>query len=126
MIPAEARKLWINALRSGRFKQTVGYLKTSEGYCCLGVACELYQEVVGGLTVNYNANNNRYTFNDSAAILPKVVREWLGLTEDTGEYVTRSGNGTSLTEQNDSGLNFDTIANIIEGQPDGLLAARET
>jgi hypothetical protein len=33
---------WINALRSGKYKQTTYKLQTEEGYCCLGVACELF------------------------------------------------------------------------------------
>lgn len=33
---------WINALRSGEFSQTTGRLQTSEGHCCLGVACALF------------------------------------------------------------------------------------
>lgn len=33
---------WINALRSGKYKQTQGSLQDAKGYCCLGVACELF------------------------------------------------------------------------------------
>jgi hypothetical protein len=33
---------WIKALRSGKYKQTTGTLQNKEGYCCLGVACELF------------------------------------------------------------------------------------
>ena len=32
---------WIKALRSGKFKQTTGTLQDRNGYCCLGVACEV-------------------------------------------------------------------------------------
>src|SRR6185503_6538411 len=35
-------KQWIAALRSGTYNQSTGYLKGPAGYCCLGVACELY------------------------------------------------------------------------------------
>lgn len=28
---------WIEALRSGKYKQANGYLQTKDGYCCLGV-----------------------------------------------------------------------------------------
>lgn len=33
---------WIEALRSGEYAQTTGRLQDFEGYCCLGVACELF------------------------------------------------------------------------------------
>lgn len=32
-----AKQKWIEALRSGKYIQTRGTLKSSEGYCCLGV-----------------------------------------------------------------------------------------
>lgn len=33
---------WLEALRSGEYAQTIERLRTSEGFCCLGVACHLY------------------------------------------------------------------------------------
>lgn len=32
---------WVEALRSGKFQQTNGALRDLDGYCCLGVACEV-------------------------------------------------------------------------------------
>ena len=32
---------WIEALRSGKYAQGKGALQTEDGYCCLGVACEV-------------------------------------------------------------------------------------
>lgn len=32
---------WIRALRSGKYPQAMGYLRTEAGYCCLGVECDL-------------------------------------------------------------------------------------
>lgn len=34
-------KQWLEALRSGEFKQTKETLQDNEGYCCLGVACKV-------------------------------------------------------------------------------------
>lgn len=34
-------KTWINALRSGKYKQTTGTLQDTAGYCCLGLACKV-------------------------------------------------------------------------------------
>lgn len=51
--------LWINALRSGDYTQTQGRLyraedttanedeKSKVGYCCLGVACDVYHKETG-------------------------------------------------------------------------------
>lgn len=32
---------WILALESGKYRQAQGKLKKEEGFCCLGVACDL-------------------------------------------------------------------------------------
>lgn len=34
-------KLWIEALRSGKFNQSKSTLQDLKGYCCLGVACKV-------------------------------------------------------------------------------------
>lgn len=35
-------KKWVAALRGGEYKQTRQRLQDDKGYCCLGVACELF------------------------------------------------------------------------------------
>lgn len=32
---------WVKALRSGKYGQTTGTLQDKQGYCCLGVLCEI-------------------------------------------------------------------------------------
>lgn len=34
---------WIEALRSGKYRQTREILKDGKGYCCLGVLCDVTQ-----------------------------------------------------------------------------------
>lgn len=41
MINKERVLQWVNALESGKYKQASNSLKTPEGMCCLGVACEV-------------------------------------------------------------------------------------
>lgn len=38
---AENAVKWLNALKSGRYKKTVGILGDDTGYCCLGVGCKV-------------------------------------------------------------------------------------
>ena len=35
---------WVDALRSGEYKQGRGRLKDNNSYCCLGVLCEVFKE----------------------------------------------------------------------------------
>ena len=43
----ENAKKWVKALRSGEFEQGTGYLRKGDKFCCLGVACAVYQDEVG-------------------------------------------------------------------------------
>jgi len=102
-------QLWVDALKSGKFKQVKGALKLKRGYCCLGVACEVYQKVTGHKIrkgVLYYGHN---------ALLPRVVQKWLGLTSDSGSFA-----GGELTELNDEEVTFLGIAQIIGMKPEGL------
>ena len=40
-LPADFKKQWLDALRSGKYQQTDGYLHSGDGFCCLGVACDI-------------------------------------------------------------------------------------
>lgn len=40
-LPAEFKANWIAALRSGKYRQSTCYLNTANGFCCLGVACDI-------------------------------------------------------------------------------------
>jgi hypothetical protein len=37
----EIKTKWIEALRSGKYRQVMGVLKRGQGYCCLGVLREI-------------------------------------------------------------------------------------
>ena len=41
LIPRTDFAKWLEALRSGKYKQTTGRLQDSKGFCCLGVACDV-------------------------------------------------------------------------------------
>jgi hypothetical protein len=102
----EHRKLWVEALRSGKYQQAKGQLAAGGGFCCLGVACEV----------------SGFRYDPDYISLPQDVMEWLGVAVSNGEY--RDGNDTTyLTDQNDTlGKTFAEIADIIESEPPGLIA----
>jgi hypothetical protein len=84
-------QLLIEALRSGNYTQGRSRLAGFDlsqkqwQYCCLGVACELYQEHVGGLPVEIRDGEKLYDRQNSH--LPEKVRKWLGFKEDGGSFV---------------------------------------
>lgn len=113
-------KKWVEALRSGKYQQTTGALhrvRESEGlpkgYCCLGVACDLFAEELG--LVRNAVDRDIEFFTDDTAFLPPIVQDHLGLASYKGRTINES-----LTTLNDNGVSFEDIANFIESEPEGL------
>jgi hypothetical protein len=98
----EIKNLWVEALRSGNYKQRVGGLKPwNDGFCCLGVLCDISKQ--GKWKEEQYLNNDEY--------LPNKVREWAGMNSCSG-YIPTMRDCLSL--MNDHGMSFEQIADIIE------------
>jgi hypothetical protein len=133
------KKLWVEALRSGEFRQGKGALhpnhKNGGGYCCLGVLCELHRRETGEGKWQKNAWGDReYVVNghSSDSDLPLPVMEWAGLTRATPILIEAgsdifaaplsaagANDGDSLYDSEtgdyeDVNLDFDFIAAMIE------------
>lgn len=115
----EHRALWVEALRSGKYQQITGALHDNGGFCCLGVACDISE--VGAWEAEQGWNGNYYIIGDEVddTLLPTPVRDWLGLANNDAS--TPDGK-LKLWRLNDDGTPFEQIADIIEAEPDGLLA----
>lgn len=126
---AAHRKAWVKALRSGEYEQVTGRLHRDGGFCCLGVACDISglgkwdRQTENGRKDQYVIGNGRGRRRTWAAMtLPEQVRDWLGLSDACGNFYDTAG-GTDLTVQNDRySKTFAEIANIIEREPNGLIA----
>lgn len=113
------RKLWINALRSGNYKQGKYRLRSVDNkYCCLGVACEVAFQ--NGVQLQIRHHFHLYFYDENDGYPPMIVRDFFGLITEAGDYV-QDNNLSSLSTDNDTlNYNFDEIANIIESEPCGL------
>ena len=128
---SEIKQKWVNALRSGEYKQSSrGFLcVTSEygaGYCCLGVLCDLYvKEHNKEWAKEYKEWTKRYNgrildFEGEDQYPPQSVVEWAGLPdknpsiEFSGEIDDCEFEDPELSELNDEGISFNTIAGLIE------------
>jgi hypothetical protein len=75
----ENLRLWVAALRSGEFRQGSSLLRNEHDmYCCLGVACEVYNRTTG--EGDWNLWSGRWEFNGEDVALPHKVASWLGVT----------------------------------------------
>jgi hypothetical protein len=106
----ELRAKWKAALRSDEFKQITGVLRRIQdgdvvGHCCLGVAAE-----VAGAKIQLSSTVSAYKGEDTGGhmdLLPPSLRADLGLDiEDE----------TILAVENDSGVKFATIADMLDHQ----------
>lgn len=103
---------WIAALRSGSYAQGKTHLSSPSGFCCLGVACEIFQQ---DLNLKVEAEVGSPTrFDDNISCAPRAIVNHLGLFGDLGE----AGAGSSLAHLNDDGETFTRIADIISANPD--------
>ena len=116
------KQRWLEALRSGEYKQTKENLQNSDGFCCLGVLCDLHAKERG---TNWVKRIDTYELYGETQILPLSVQEWSGLNNDIGGLVDfeyeRYGvmyvKSESLPEINDTwNKNFNEIADLIEAQ----------
>lgn len=131
MVNKENVRKWVDALRSGDYKQTTGILERvnryddSRTHCCLGVACRVFmkeEDNEGILTAISDRHITKFTWHENeegeADTLPEPVSVWLGinsnnpvlLTGEDGELIPAS----TLNDEEHFRYTFDQIADLLE------------
>lgn len=125
---SEIKEKWLEALRSGEYKQTTGSLHDSTGFCCLGVLCDLYMKVAdvtweASDVHPFDDNRKRYYVAEDGEVLnadellPGVVADWAGLDDIDPQIVSEDDGevwSDTLSTLNDDGHTFEQIASYIE------------
>ena len=106
----QVKEKWLSSLRSGDYQQTQRYLRKEDGFCCLGVLCDLYGKE-NNVEWNLANNGHNYEFQDHPACPPLSVVEWAGFGSSNPYICSRS---LTLGELNDNGSTFNEIADIIQ------------
>jgi hypothetical protein len=109
------RKAWVEALRSGKYKQAKHALRDirKDSFCCLGVLCDIAKS-------DLDTEWNDHLFMGADTLPPDPVLDWAG---NPGRY----GDGDSawmfktlgefISVLNDEGCHtFAMIADLIEGK----------
>jgi hypothetical protein len=118
---------WVEALRSGEYNQGKNYLKRKTGdetsHCCLGVLCELYNELneekiaESSMWLGEKGDKDKiHSFDGATAVLSYKVQIWAGL----GDISSNEINSSILTGMNDGSSSFQEIANFIEKNIENL------
>jgi hypothetical protein len=131
----EVKQKWFDALRSGKYEQGSEKLRGANGYCCLGVLCDLYAQEhdtqwefrgYGEYGDETNPQPMDYWyFEDRSEYLPESVMDWAGLktpnpnvridvedNEDEDNWYYQD----EIANVNDSGYSFNQIAEVIQQQ----------
>ena len=72
-------------LRSGKYKQGQDRLRRNDELCCLGVACEVYQEEVGDLEIETQLVYGKfllYYYNKQQHSMPRKVMYYFGFSNE--------------------------------------------
>src|SRR4051812_38509722 len=102
-MPAELKVKWLEALRSGKYKQGKLRLCRDNTFCCLGVL----EMVAEGEVETYENDSDHSRATPSHEFLNRNKID----TADTCFFVEGYG---SLTNLNDCGSSFNQIADVIE------------
>ena len=116
-LPEPFRTNWIEALKSGKYKQVSGAMTRDDGYCCLGVASKLYQEME-----NKYYTISGWSFPEEEG--PPVPEELYGGDEELYHEEDKTVEGwlpSKLAGMNDNGSDFVEIANWIKENTDGYV-----
>lgn len=109
----ENRRKWVEALRSGKYKQARKVLREKgRTMCCLGVLAD-----IAGCKWT-RPHGLGWASEGEFQVAPPKAMDFVGLRLKGAFYGT-----TGLAEMNDRGASFEEIAGIIEREPRGLFRA---
>ena len=114
----DIKKLWVDALLSGEYKQGFRSLKNqNDQFCCLGVLCDVHQKLHPEnvwvkddkvLSINYSYMKHK-------ASIPAKVKKWSALQSDV--IFDIAGIKDNLISHNDIHQHtFELIGNAINEQ----------
>jgi len=114
-MPEETMKKWLEALRSGEYKQGRRFLKTEEGYCCLGVLQDVLDEKVEVGPYGQVSTLPTSGWLHSKNILFRRDDTDSSLCRNPGfSKIGRDRGWTTAACSNDKGYTFSEIADALE------------
>ena len=105
----EIKQRWVDALQSGQYKKEKGGLglTNGEGFCCLGVLCNIHALETGNKWKN--PKSPYYLHELASSFMPPQVKEWAGFPPNSHNIELK------LAKMNDDeNKSFKKIADWIE------------
>ena len=100
---------WIEALESGDYEQTTKVLHDEKGFCCLGVATDIYQKDhdLEWKKTEFGYYCDRSLKGRGGEVLPEKVQLYIG-AKSCNEFRDKC-----LSQMNDNGASFTEIAQVL-------------
>lgn len=120
------QQAWVTALRSGKYKQAKHRLQREDGYCCLGVLCEVAKDFGYTPTETEDSKLSGTDLDDQvgSSFMVGLKSSYGKLCRTDGfsvDFLQNMKSSTSLTQANDSfNATFEELADIIEWNADIL------
>ncbi len=109
---ARVKKLWVDALRSGDYKQCRGQLRRDDTFCVYGVLCNLHAQAHPEIAA---VQKHKSEYMGNVSMIPGEVLKWANLTCFVQVKIEKTKAG--LAYQNDHlRRTFAQLANAIEAQ----------
>ncbi len=105
----ERVRAWVAALRGGEHRQAQKSLRTFDGLCCLGVACEVFD------ARRWRLFGGEWSYMGAIGELPYAVVEAYQMRSPDGRYGP-CPEADSLAAANDHGTSFAELADLIESE----------
>lgn len=99
---AANRRKWLEALRSGKYRQTISRLRYGVSFCCLGVACD-----ISGLGEWTDDSAYAVFGRFNLGTLAGAMAEWIG-------FEIEGFQNDLITLNDQEGASFEKIANYAE------------
>ena len=103
MMDPELKQKWIDALRSGKYQQARSQLRSGEGFCCLGVLCDITNTEISAVGSECIENGKIVGY--------EPIRKMLGISHDGSDAPMRY----LWNLNDDKKWSFEQIADYIEG-----------
>ena len=109
----DIKRQWVDALRSGDYRQGRQLLRFGDEFCCLGVLSDLATKANVGIDVE-TLEDGTYRFDFFESLLPPSIRDWAGLDSRNPRVTVSDGHNRALSDLNDEGITFAEIADLID------------
>lgn len=119
------QKALVTALESGTYPQIPNFLHTEQGYCVLGVACDVHHQATPTQPYwTHPYGTYVYYYMDNSVRPPTDVHHHFALHTDDGQILkyhlpktSPLRNHDNLMEANDAGVTFPEIAQAMRKHP---------